>query len=918
MKLNQPYYIEPRKNHLDLCGEWLLTYSDTETDNPVDINWKLTAHVPQSVYWSLFENGILPHPYEKCNSKLYHWVDEKVWYYKKKFNFPKTSKDYIAFLCADGAAYYTRVWINGRLLGHHEGMFGGPFAQIEEYINNGAENEIIFEIKACNYGQKETWNSWNPQKENTQIVPWNIARDSVTSNGDFIVLGLWKGVRIEVLHKTHMSRPYLVTDNITPDYAKLNLTLEITDGSIKELDIYQDYQFNNDYLSFHSGLTGLKKDKSVHLKIELIEKKSAQVAYSAQHQIDLLDYQKSGMEPRYYECQFFECEIAIDNPKLWYPNTLGTPFLYEVKLTLYHENKVLDTLSFDYGIRTVGMCQTAGERYKTRWDQFQFIINGTPIFLKGMNWAPIDFLYKIDPKDYEWTLMLVKNAGIELLRVWSGGGTPETDEFYQICDRLGIMVWQDNFIANMDTPNWPQDVLQTQVCMNLYRLRNHPSLVIHCGGNEFNPYSFGNAASMFVIERNIQDLDPSRPFKRTTADRGSAHIYRDMEPTWYRRIYHQLPFVGESGIHSFPNIKSLRQLISADETQRPLDTIMDESFRDTHPELLNHFSEYVPERIPRMLSRASQINKIAGISLTGLAEATQIASCEFYQIMIEAMRENYPVTAGIMPWVFKRPWTTVAIQLVDGLGEPIAPYYYVKNAYRSVLPIVSLPRLAWAPGETIDLNAKIIYDGSNSFDAVFTLKIYDSHFAVVLSISKQVIVNEYLTNILTEPFTLPQDFTDCFFFITAEIRQEGTLTARSVYWPKCLSGLTSKEVFDTYTTSPQPNFFFDKDPYLKNQVEQAPQSKLGCHIEMISKSNEIAFVALTVENLTKTPAFPISITVLNDKTLLYAEDNYFMLDSSEKRLLNMEVRLISDGITALDFEVTAWNTDTIHLKGALI
>ena len=917
MNLSQPYYIEPRKNNLDLCGEWLLTYTDTEAENLADLDWKIKTQVPNSVYWSLFEAGVSPHPYEKCNSRLYHWVDEKVWYYKKNFYFPEITNDYIIYLCAEGAAYYSRIWVNGHLLGEHEGMFGGPFAQIEEYVNCNGENEIIFEIKACNYGQKDTWNSRNLDKKNTQIVPWNIARDSSTSNGDFIVMGLWKGVRIEVLHKIHMSRPYMVTENIMPDCAKLNLTLEITDGSLKELEVRQDYQSGHyEYTrAYDNGITGIKNDKTINLKIEVIEKYGGNTVCTALHSIELLDYKKSCIDSRYYECQFFSCDLLVENPKLWYPNTLGTPFLYEVKLTLFDENLVYDTLYFDYGIRTVELFQTTGERYRTRWDKFQFVINGKSIFLKGMNWFPIDFLYKIDQKEYEWVLKLAKNAGIQLLRVWNGGGMPETDTFYDICNRLGLIVWQDSFVANMETPNWPQDILQAQVCMNVYRLRNHPSLVIHCGGNEFNPYSFGNAASMFVIERNIRDLDPSRPYKRTTADMGSAHIYRDMEPTWYRHLYKHLPFVGESGIHSFPNLKSLRQLLSAEEIEKPLSNIMDESFKVNNPELLNHFSEYVPERIPRMLSRASQINDIDGISLTELAEATQIASCEFYQIMIEAMRENYPNTAGIMPWVFKRPWTTVGIQLVDGLGEPIAPYYYVKNAYKSILPIVSLSRLAWAPGETLDLNSRVIYDGDEPIDnAVFTLKLFDCQLSVVFSKSKEITLSEYITDVFSEAFEIPTDFENGFFFVSASLKKDDAIIARSVYWPKCLKQLKDEDVFEAYTKSPQSNFFFDKGPYLKKQVEKAMRSELICNIRKVSKSGESVFVELSVENLAQTPAFPVAVTVTNDKTLLYSGDNYFMLDGGEKRVLTMEIRLKSDEITELDLEISAWNADKICLK----
>ena len=173
-----------------------------------------------------------------------------------------------------------------------------------------------------------------------------------------------------------------------------------------------------------------------------------------------------------------------------------------------------------------------------------------------------------------------------------------------------------------------------------------------------------------------------------------------MEPVWYRKDYGALPFVGESGIHSFPNAKSLRQLMSPEEYGRRLSDIYSEAFSKENPELRNHFSEFSPGRIPRMMSRASMITNTRGIDLADLCEATQMASYEFYQIMANALRENFPVSCGLLPWVFKRPHTTVAIQMVDGLGDPIAPYYAIKNAYS---PLVAE---AWCCRKPISLPAR--------------------------------------------------------------------------------------------------------------------------------------------------------------------------------------------------------------------
>ena len=135
----------------------------------------------------------MPDPYFGANSKQYSWVDEKVWYFKKIFTVGRNLDEVNAYLCFDGAAYYSRVWVNGVLLGEHEGMFGGPVCDIAAYLKPRGKNELIVEIKACDYGVKDTFNSRNNGDKNSQIVPWNPARDRVTCNGDFIVMGTDQG-----------------------------------------------------------------------------------------------------------------------------------------------------------------------------------------------------------------------------------------------------------------------------------------------------------------------------------------------------------------------------------------------------------------------------------------------------------------------------------------------------------------------------------------------------------------------------------------------------------------------------------------------------------------------------------------------------------------------------------------------------
>ena len=383
-------------------------------------------------------------------------MDEKVWYYRKVFQIQKPDFKGNAFLCFDGVAYYCRVWVNNILLGDHEGMFGGPVCDVAPYINLCGNNEIVVEVKACNFGIKGNFDSFNCSGTNSQIIPWAIARynnteDSIkTSTSDFIVLGIWNNVRLEFVEQTHISRPYLYTKEINNNRAELYLEFEIANGHICELLPFHGYYDPlHSYMNpFEPGLTGAVLDETVDIEIRLFETDTGKIIYYNKEEVELTDYNNLGMKPEYQELQYFSKTIIIDEPRLWYPVNIGEPYLYRVNIKMYKNGLLCDEHEFNTGIRKIEILPTTGNKYRNRWENFRFSVNEKDFFLKGMNWQPVDYLFDINPSKYEWLLSLVKNAGIQLLRVWSGGGMPETDTFYSICDKLGIMVWQDHMLTN--------------------------------------------------------------------------------------------------------------------------------------------------------------------------------------------------------------------------------------------------------------------------------------------------------------------------------------------------------------------------------------------------------------------------------------------------------------------------------------
>ena len=875
----RPYYISPRPapQHLSLASDWQLGYRDRAIENLNElergVRWIRTA-APSTVQWALYRAGELPHPYEHLNSKQYEWVDQKVWYYRRSFDLPASARGSYVFLCFDGVDYYSRVWLNGVLLGRHEGMFGGPAAEISESARYGSSNEVLVEVKAGNFGVKKTFDS---HATGTVIKPWVLA-GGVGAEA-FFPLGMWRAARVEVVPRTHLERPFLVTRQASEKEARLDLTVEVLSGmqSLEtELHPWQGTQLR----TFRDAWTS-RPVTGYTLEVELRDRDSARPALRHSHPLEI-----------YEGRNWFRQAIQVPEPKLWWPNGTGEPHLYGVRLALLHEGHAVDTLEFDYGIRTIRTVATAGPRTADRWANWQFEVNGRRLFVKGVNWMPADLLLDLPRERYEWLLGLARSAGVQLLRIW-GAGLLETEEFYSVANEFGLMVWQDFPIANQETPLWPQDVWEAQVLQTIFRLRNHPSLALYCGGNEFNPYSLGNATAIGILERSVADFDGTRAFRRTSPDAGSIHTYPDMDPTWYSKLYRLVPYVSETGMHNLPEPRSILEVVDQREFEKPLSNLYSEAFAATHPDFRHHFVEFQATRVPRMVSRASQIDDMSAPTLESLADASQIGAGEFYQIVSEAMQGNYPVTAGLMPWVFKRPWPVVAIMLVDGFGQPTAPYYFLKRTYEPTHVMVKLPELLWAAGEKVPITAQVSHSGAAGVAGLTaSVEVFDDRFRSRWREQQTLTVQPgpSVQTLNLGDFAIPPALEERFFFVVAELRQMGDgLVSRSVYWPRCLRRLADPAFRAKYRESPQPALAFEHGPWLKRQVE-AVRTTLNLELVSVRRlEGERARLQARVRNTGQNPGFLVHLDIDGVKRAFHAADNFFWLAPDETRLIDLEV-----------------------------
>lgn len=895
-----PYYIFPRQNsqHIDLSDNMLLTSKTKAITSLNELNiceW-FNVSSPTSIQRANYLAGKLPDPYMNLNLKSYKHLENNVWYYKKTFEMPPMQTNYYYLLNFDGLDYFSKIWLNGKLIAIHEGMFGGPNLDITKELNYNGKNELIIEDKVSTYGKKDFKN----RIPENRIRSWYLS--GAFSPANIVPFGLWRNVRIEVVPFIHMERPYLVTDKIEKGKAFLNFSMELF------------YNHNSFEYSFTE-----KANELGHYYNPLTIPSYKEVNDDIKITISLTDengiFFTKTFSPRFIDGRcWMEEQIVVENPQLWFPNGFGQQHLYQVLIVMTKNNKTLDQISFDYGIRKIEFKRNNSIRTNDRWNNWQIVVNGKEIFAKGVNWMPLDILYDLNANKYDWELSVAKNLGIHLIRVW-GGGYLEDKAFYDACNRYGIMVWQDFPMANTETPEWPQKAWESQICQNIFRLRNEPSLIIWCGGNEFSPYIKENTASIGILERDLASFDPNRPFFRSSPDGGSNHCYPDYDPVWYKQ-FKNIPFFAETGIHSIGDAAHIREYIGNKELDN-LSKIFDEGFKDIHPEFTFHFAEYSPSRVPRMLSRATHINDMSCPNIESISEATQIGSGEFYQLLSEGIQSNYPNTTGLMTWVFKRSWPEVSgIHFVDAFGMPSAQYYFYKRTLEPTHVLLDIKRLLWASGENFPVKVNILNEAQQkSFDETIKVNILDNHFKVVWSKEQKASVKEGTSVMKSNlgDYNIPMDYKEKFFFVEVQLtNNKGHIISHSEYWPRTIKQMDDKRFYNKYIMGPIEWPSLPTGPWLKPTVALNRTDLKVNDISLIEYNQGKGKLKIKISNNGKNPSFMTQIDIVRTWRCCYASDNFFWLNPKESKEIILTFMITEPKNNKLHVNISAWNAKTIE------
>jgi beta-mannosidase len=388
--------------------------------------------------------------------------------------------------------------------------------------------------------------------------------------------------------------------------------------------------------------------------------------------------------------------LAVANPRLWWPNGLGAQPLYTLRARALEGARAVAEASARVGIRTLELRQTPDEWGKS----FEFVVNGVPVFGKGGNWIPADsFPNRVTPARYRHLLESCRDANMNMVRVW-GGGIYEEDAFYELCDELGLMVWQDFMFACSMYPGDEAflESVRHEAVDNVKRLRNHPSIVLWCGNNEIEtawmhwgwkdrlPAAlWDDYKKLFhgVLPAVVAEHDPTRAYwpsspssnleddadSQKTGDIHYWEVWHASKP--FAEYTRQSPrFLSEYGFQSFPLLETVKTYAS------PQDYDIESPVMKAH-QRHPRGNELIREYMLRDFPKPKDFESFLYVSQVLQAEGIKTGTEHFRRIM--------PRNMGALYWQVDDCWPVASWSGMDYYGRWKAMHYYARRFFNDVL-----------------------------------------------------------------------------------------------------------------------------------------------------------------------------------------------------------------------------------------
>ena len=624
------------------------------TTDTLDIN--MQVDVPSVIIADMYEEGLIPHPYYSDVEPSLLWIPQREWVYTLNFDADdNVIKEDVIELVFEGLDTYADVWLNGKHLFYADNMFRTWTCDVEDILKEKDNNIKIkfYPFDKVRDSLIETYPLRFPEK-------YAVMRKAAYQNGwdwapRYMNMGIWQPVYLKAWTRSTMNSASIITAAIQDDKADLCF----------ETHIKADKEHNVTLQVLHNDVKILEND---------VQLKKGDNNFS------------------------FPFEIA--NPNLWNPNELGEQNMYTFNVKMLDDENIIEEKDIKMGIRTIEMV----EEPDSIGTAFYFKVNGTPLYMKGANYIPEEMITSWMSREKTKKLLeqCVGDAHMNMLRIWGGGIYPP-DYFYEICDSLGILVWQDFMFAGSTYPYSDEYInnVRKEAEKQVIRYKNHPSLALWCGNNEISEgyYNWGWQNSMGwsdeeykemkdgydrlfeeMLDEVVKTNDKSRPYwpsspkngwgRAASLTEGDVHYWG----VWWGELPYEIyrekvgRFNSEFGYQSYPSMTTLKMI--------------DENLDFGNPVIQAHQKhargeKLIMDHVVRYFGEPSDFEDYVYLS--------QLSQAYGMDIAISAQRGSRPRSMGSLYWQLNDAWTSISWSSIDYYGNKKALHYKLSEIYAPIL-----------------------------------------------------------------------------------------------------------------------------------------------------------------------------------------------------------------------------------------
>ena len=673
---------------ITLNGEWQLSYwkqPAAPVRSPEGMQRmavkSIPATVPGNVELDLLRAGLIKDPMIGNHvNELRQWEGYE-WCFNRRFITPQLRGDQRVNLSLLGVDCLADIWLNSRHIGSVANMMIEHAFDITDVLNrDGTDNTLQIIIRSATLeGQNRLLGTFSiggfASEESAYIrkAPHTFGWDILPR---LVSAGLWRNVELRVVQPVRFRNVHYYVSQI--------------DTASRHVQLFADVQ------------VAMPMEQFDHVRARLSLSRHGKVAYTLEQPV---------VTPA------FRCQWSLEHADLWWPRGHGEPALYDVKAELVDEKgRVLASDRQRLGLRTVRL-DLNDMHSDSSPGRFRFFVNDEPVFIHGTNWVPLDALHSRDTMHVDKMMDMVADLNINMIRCW-GGNVYEDHHFFDRCDELGVLVWQDfamgcNFYPQRD--DFARAV-EEEVQSVVVKLRNHPSLALWSGSNENDMIAYQtlrnfhfdpnrDRISREVIPRVLYEFDLTRPYlpsspyySETVYRHGGGDSLLPENHLWGPRGYYKdafyrnatAVFCSEIGYHGCPCVESLQQMFSKDCVYP---WTRDFEWNDEWvTKSVRRFPVWgkTYDRNNLMLNQIRCVFGDVPRKLDDFVYASQSVQAEAMKYFLEMWRgRKFDDKSGIIWWNLRDGWPLLSDAIVDYYFRKKRAYDYLRHAERDICLFVN-------------------------------------------------------------------------------------------------------------------------------------------------------------------------------------------------------------------------------------